>query len=117
MTVPWHVCSLQQHLFGFFYVHHRSVYSVHLLQPRIFENVRSYHLCRTLHVGLLRTRIFVDDGNPKPFCAMLVDIQYVIFYSLLVSSRLWTCAKARHDGHSICTPLLITSEYSTLDMY
>ena len=43
----------------------------------------------------------MDDGHPKPFCALLVDIQYVIFYSLSTDRRLLTCAKARHDGHSI----------------
>ena len=50
----------------------------------------------------------MDHEHPKPFRALLVDIQYVIFYSLLVGSRLWTCAKARHDGHSIFVLLLIT---------
>ena len=60
--------------------------------------------------------IFVDDGHPKPFCALLVDIQYVTFYSLLVGSQLWTCAKVGHDGHAICASLLITSGYLTLDM-
>ena len=49
----------------------------------------------------------MDDMHPKPFGALLVDIQYVIFYSFLVDSRVWTCAKARHDGHSICAFLLI----------
>ena len=58
----------------------------------------------------------MDDGHPKFFHALLVDIQYVIFYSLLVGSRLWTCTKARHDGHSIYTSLLNTGGYPTLDM-
>ena len=58
----------------------------------------------------------MDDRHPKLFCALLVDIQYVIFYSLLADSRLWTCAKAHHDGHSIYAFLLITGGYPTLDM-
>ena len=51
----------------------------------------------------------MDDRHPKPFRALLMDIQYVIFYSLLIGSRLWTCAKAHHDEHSICVFLLITT--------
>ena len=51
----------------------------------------------------------MDDGHPKPFCALLVDIQYVIFYSLLVGSQLWRCAKTHHDEHSICASLYITN--------
>ena len=51
----------------------------------------------------------MDDGHPKPFRALFVDIQYVIFYSLLAGRRLWTCTRAYHDGHSICAFLLITS--------
>ena len=40
----------------------------------------------------------MDDGYCKLFWALLVDIYYVIFYSLSASSRLWTCAKLHHDG-------------------
>ena len=53
----------------------------------------------------------MDDGHPKLFYALLgvlMDIQYVIFYSLLADSQLRTCAKAHHDEHSICALLLIT---------
>ena len=51
----------------------------------------------------------MDDGHHKPILALLVDIYYVIFNSLLAGSRLWTCAKLHHDGHSIYAFLLITS--------
>ena len=51
----------------------------------------------------------MDDRHRKPFRALLVDIYYVIFYSLSAGSRLWTCAKPHHDGHSICVVLLITN--------
>ena len=53
----------------------------------------------------------MNDGHPMPFDALLgvmMDVQYVIFYSLSMGSRLWTCAKPHHDGHSISSFLLIT---------
>ena len=63
-----------------------SLYHVDFLQLHIFGNIRSHHSCKTLHAGFVRMGIFVDDGHPKPFCALLVDIQYVNFYSLLAGS-------------------------------
>ena len=62
-----------------------------LLQPRISGNVCTHHSCKTLHASLLLMEIYVDDGHLKLFHASLgvmMDNQYVIFYSLLADSTL-----------------------------
>ena len=71
---------------GFFYIRHKSLCCVDLLQPLYSRNVHRHHSCRTFRARLFRMGISVDDGHRKPFQALLVDIYFVIIYSLSASS-------------------------------
>ena len=74
----------------FFYIRHKSLCCVDLLQSLYSGNVHRHHSCRTFKARLFRMGISMDDGHRKSFQALLVDIYFVIFYSLSAGSRLWT---------------------------